>query len=465
MEPEEPLLRTHLLKRLLIPLFVLLVADGTLSSWIALRFSERAYDTSLVNIAHDLSTHLRLSGSEVVLDLPQEARRVLLTDPEDRLYFGVTTAEGKPIDGRAFPEVAVRDGGKDTPMRLYDTRIDGIPVRVVRLIVTPEMAPPSTGAVIYVAETERKRSLLAREILLSVLAPQIFLVLISVLVVQTGVRRSLAPLTRLQEAVSSRSPADFSPIALSDVPGELRPLLRSINDLLERLERALNVQSRFIADAAHQLKSPVAALQAQIELALRECDAVRMRDAVNHATLALERVARTVSQLLSLARNEPYAAPSVPMAPLDLSAIAFEVATSWVPDALNKNIDLGFDGTQEPLPVLGEPSRLRELLDNLIDNALRYSREGGHVTLSVSAVPAPSFAVTDDAPRIPDEERERIFERFYRPLGNASEGSGLGLAIAQNIAQIHGARLSVHPSRVGGGNTFEVTFPPISRSD
>jgi two-component system sensor histidine kinase TctE len=153
------------------------------------------------------------------------------------------------------------------------------------------------------------------------------------------------------------------------------------------------------------------------------------------------------------------------MAPLDLSAIAFEAVTSWVPNALKKNIDLGFEGTQAPLPVLGEPSRLRELLDNLIDNALRYSREGGCVTLSVSAVPAPSFAVTDDAPRIPDEEKERIFERFYRPLGNASEGSGLGLAIARNIAQIHGARVRVHPGRDRGGNIFEVTFPPVSRSD
>lgn len=464
MLTEEPLLRVHLLKRLLIPLFVLLAADGVLSSWVALRFSERAYDTSLVNIAHDLSTHLNVSGSRVILDLPQEAQRVLLTDPEDRLYFGVTTAEGDPIAGRAFPEVGA--GEENTPMRLYDARIDGAPVRVVKFVVTPEMVPPSTGAIIYVAETGRKRKLLAREILLNVLAPQVLLVLIVVLVVQTGVRSSLAPLTRLQAAVSSRSPTDFSPISLSGIPGELRPLLHSINELLERLEFALSAQSRFIADAAHQLKSPVAALQAHIELALREGDVVRMHAAVNHATLALKRVSRTVSQLLSLARNEPYAVSSVPMAPLDLNAIAFKAVTSWVPDALGKNIDLGFESTQAPLPILGEPGRLRELLDNLLDNALRYSREGGRVTLNVFAVPAPSFAVTDDAPRIPDEEKERIFDRFYRQLGNVSEGSGLGLAIAQNIAQIHGAKISIHHlSRDGGGNTFEVTFPPVSRSD
>jgi two-component system sensor histidine kinase TctE len=462
-----PLLRNRLLGWLLIPLLIVLTADGTLGYWAASRFSERVYDKSLVDIARELSLQLKVSGPRprVVVDLPQEARRILLTDPTDRLYFGVTAAEGSLVAGRTFPQVAVGAGGEDTPTRLYDAHIDGSPVRVVRLIVAPELVPRSIGAVIYVAETKKKRNLLVGEVFLSELVPQVLLILISVLVVQMGVHRGLAPLTRVQTVVSSRSPADLTPIPISEIPGELRPLLQSINDLLERLGAALSAQSRFIDDAAHQLKSPLAALEAQIELALREGDAARMHDAMSRAMPAVERVARTVSQLLSLARNEPYAASSVTLVPVDLRAIAFQAAASWVPAALKKNIDLGFEGTQAPLPVLGDRGRLCELLDNLLENALQYSPEGGRVTLGVSALPAPSFAVTDEAPRISDDEKKRIFERFYRPLGNIGEGSGLGLAIVQNIAQIHGARVAVHPSRDGGGNTFEVTFPPISRSD
>jgi len=464
MPAKEPLLRNRLLEWLLIPLFVLLTADGIVSYGIALSFSERAYDKALVNIAHDIATHLSMSGSRVMLDLPQDALRMLLSDPEDELYFGVTRADGHLIAGQVFPLAAVGAAKGGGALRLYDARIEDARVRAVRFAVTPEMIPSAPRAVIHVAETLHKRDLLAREILLTMLAPQLILVLVSGLVVHLGIRHGLAPLNRLKEAVASRSHVDFSPIAISPIPGELSPLLRAINDLLGRLELASTAQRRFIDDAAHRLKTPVAVLQVQIELALRAGDAVRMRESVSRARSALERVTRTVSQLLSLARNESYAAPSIPLKPVDLSAVAFEAAASWVPEALKRDIDLGFDGVQSPLLVLGEPGRLRELLDNLLDNALRYSRDGGRVTLRVSSAPAPSVTVTDSAPRIPDDEKERIFGRFYRRLGNTRDGSGLGLAIVRNIAQLHGAQVSVRHGR-GGGNIFEVTFPLFYQAD
>jgi two-component system sensor histidine kinase TctE len=166
-----------------------------------------------------------------------------------------------------------------------------------------------------------------------------------------------------------------------------------------------------------------------------------------------------VSQLLSLARNEPEAAAKVQLVPLDLRAIALEAAQSWVPEALRKGIDLGFEGPEEPVTIAGDAARLRELLDNLIDNAVRYSPAKARVTVRVSAAGGASVAVSDDGPRIPPGERGRVFERFHRLLGSGSEGSGLGLAIADEIARLHQARIELRDDDDGVGNTFSVYFP------
>jgi two-component system sensor histidine kinase TctE len=259
--------------------------------------------------------------------------------------------------------------------------------------------------------------------------------------------------------VAARSHRDRSPLSAEGVPGEVSPLLEAMNDLLARLDRALTLQGRFIADAAHQLKTPIAALRAQYEVALREPDAARMREALRQLEPGLDRLSRLVQQLLSLARNEPEGAPVLRLAPLDLNALALEAATAWVPEALKKAIDLGFEGTAQAVPIRGDGARLRELLDNLLDNAVRYSRAGGRVTVRVQAAPVPAVHVNDDGPSIPAAERSRVFERFHRLLGSGQEGSGLGLAIAQEIARLHGGEIGLREDADGVGNTFSVSFP------
>jgi two-component system sensor histidine kinase TctE len=313
--------------------------------------------------------------------------------------------------------------------------------------------------VVRVAETKEQRTALAREIILSVVLPQLLLVVFAGVVVWHGVLRGLAPLQRLQRALAERSYVDRSPVSAEGVPGEVRPLVLSINELLARLDRALTLQSRFIADAAHQLKTPIAALRAQLDVALREPEPARLREAVEAAYPGLERLSRLASQLLSLARNEPEAAGAVRQEPLDLDALGLEVATRWVPEALKRGIDLGFESAGAPVAVRGDASRLRELLDNLLDNAVRYTREGGRITVRVRAAPQPMLDVSDDGPSIPPAERERVFERFHRLLGTSSDGSGLGLAIAREIAHLHGADIGLSEDTDGVGNTFSVAFP------
>jgi two-component system sensor histidine kinase TctE len=389
--------------------------------------------------------------------MPEEARRLLLTDPEDQVYFQVTDARGRVVAGA--PIAPERRGPPRRRPAFYDGVAGGAPVRVVELSLDADGASGRPAAIVRAAETMVKRNVLAREILLSVVIPQILLILIAGLAVWFGVVRGLAPLQRVQRAVASRSHRDRSPVVVDRVPGEVGPLVDSLNELLARLDRVLTLQSRFTSDAAHQLKTPITALNAQFEVAQRETDPERMRAAMQALSPALERMSRLVSQLLSLARNEPEAVRAVTLAPLDLNALALEAATEWVPEARKRRIDLGFEGAPAPVMVQGDAVRLRELLDNLLDNALRYSAQEGRVTVRVRAAPAPSVSVNDDGPGIPPHERGRVFERFHRLLGSTHEGSGLGLAIAQEIARLHGAEITLSEDSDGVGNTFSVIFP------
>jgi len=274
------------------------------------------------------------------------------------------------------------------------------------------------------------------------------------------VARGLAPLRHLQQAVAARSHLDLSPVTVEHVPGEVQPVLGAINDLLMRLDAILSYQSRFIADAAHQLRTPVAGLKAHVEVALREEDPAQARQSIAHLYTGVERMSRLVGQLLSLARNEPATVKKIELAPLDLSRLAFDVTMDWVPEAYRKNIDLGFEGGEQHVMVRGDAARLTELINNLLDNAIRYSQPGGRVTVRVEALPSARLSVSDDGPVIPVEERQRVFERFHRLLGTDSDGSGLGLAIVQDIAELHDAAIFLTEDGDGLGNRFTVTFPP-----
>lgn len=460
MTSKQPLLRTKLLTWLLLPLCLLLVADAFFSYWVALSFSNRAYDRSLLEIAREVVLHIRGGNGTMRFDLPDAARQVLFSDPSDQVYFEIMQASGAFVAGQAIAPAPVRRGEAEA---FYDSEIGGAPVRVVELKAGADTSSGRPPAVVRVAETLVKRNALAREILASVVVPQLVLVLIAGALVWVGVVRGLLPLERLQRAVASRSHRDLSPVAEEDVPGEVRPLVHSINGLLERLDQVLTLQNRFIADAAHQLKTPVAGMRAQIELVMREDDPARTREVVARLYVGVERLSRLVSQLLSLARNEPEAIRAMSLVPVDLNALVFETTTDWVPEALKKDIDLGFEGVERPLMIRGDPVRLRELLDNLLDNAIRYSSDGGRVTARVSAATRPTVSVSDDGPRIPADERRRVFERFHRLLGSESDGSGLGLAIAQEIARIHNAQISLYDDADGVGNTFKVSFPRFDR--
>ena len=455
----EPRLQRKLLVLLLVPLLLLLALDAGVAWWTSLRLSNLAHDRSLHEIAREIVLHVRVDGGRPRLELSQGAADVLLRDPQDRLSFRLAAEDGTLLGGD--PEIVPSLLPPGAPPRYFGDRLGGEPVRFVEAWMPASERAPTPRVLVQVAETLNKRNALAWEMVLSMVAPQFLLILIATLIVWLGVSQGLAPLGRLRRAVSDRSHLDLSPLATGDVPGEVRPLVDEVNELMARLGRTFDFQNRFVADAAHQLKTPVSGLKAQIELALRESDPERLRHAVAQLYVSADRLSRLVRQLLSLARNEPGALDAVQLQPLDLDAFALQVGMDWAPQAIRRGIDLGFEGVRRPLMIAAEPDRLRELINNLIDNAIRYSERDGRVTVRVGEAGPDhvQLAISDDGPAIPVPERARVFERFHRLLGTPEDGSGLGLAIASEIATLHKARITLEEDSDGVGNTFSVIFP------
>jgi two-component system sensor histidine kinase TctE len=309
---------------------------------------------------------------------------------------------------------------------------------------------------VLVAETTVKRRRMARDILFSSLLPEMMIALATVLIVWFGVKRGLGPLAKLSDEIKARSPGDLRPIPAEGTPEETQPLVSALNGLLDEVSQASRNQPRFLANAAHQLRTPLAGLQAHTELALARPLPPEVRAELEQVHQATIRTGRLAHQLLALARAEPGARGSA--AEVNLKALAEGEADGWVHQALARDVDLGFE--LEWSPVQGDAFLLREALANLVHNAIEYSTRGGHVTVRTGARNGAPFAeVEDDGPGIPPAERARVLERFYRVPGTTGTGSGLGLAIVREIAAGHGAGIELGEGVGGKGCRVAITFP------
>jgi signal transduction histidine kinase len=451
-------LRGQLLRWVVPPVLAVLVVSSVASYFLALKFANDAYDGGLFDQGRSIAEQIRFGPrGEASIDLPPAAREILVGDPYDRIFFRVLDATGRTLDGDAGVPPPKQPPTAEYPLRFYDARIEGQKIRAAAYSV---FSPTGDHwATVLFAETLVKRQRLTRDLLFTVVVPQVLLVDIGVALLWFGIRRGLAPLERLAKAVSQRGWGDLSDISDSGSLEEVRPLTQAINDLMNRLSTALTAQQRFIADAAHQLRTPLAGLSAQADRALREQDVETLKNALKQLQSSSKRVTRLVNQLLMLARAEPAGDPARGFRPLDLVAVVQRTCMDWVPEALSREVDLGFSGKVDAVMMEGDEMLLGEMLSNLIDNALRYgARRGGHVTVSITATPRIRLAVEDDGPGIPEAERLRVFERFHRIPGSPPGGVGLGLAIVREIARAHGAEVSVAPAGARGGTVFSVLF-------
>jgi two-component system sensor histidine kinase TctE len=312
---------------------------------------------------------------------------------------------------------------------------------------------------VQLAETRRKREALVSRIISGVLLPQFAIIPLTVVLVYLGLSKGLAPLKRLRDRIRGRRMGDLSRIPIFGVPDEVRPLVVSFNEMMERLEENLQAQQRFIADAAHQMKTPLTGLKTQTELALRETDPKQMRAELERIAQSADRAAHLIHQLLALARAEASHEKVHQAIHLDAVSMARGIAGEWASRALEKDIDLAFEGAERRLVIEGVPLLLREMLNNLIDNAIKYTPCGGHVTVRVGGDDYVTIEVEDDGAGIPEADRDRVFERFYRVLGTDADGSGLGLPIVQEIAALHSAAVELGVGANGRGTRVTVVFP------
>jgi two-component system, OmpR family, sensor histidine kinase TctE len=311
---------------------------------------------------------------------------------------------------------------------------------------------------VQVAETTNKRRKLARNIVLSSLVPELVIAAATLALVWFGVQRGLAPLEDLSREIRARSARDLRPIDPGHAPDEARPLVGALNQLFRQVAEASDNQQRFLANAAHQLRTPLAGLQAHTELTLAQDLPPETRAELEQVHRATIRTARLATQLLALARAEPGGYRGDVQAPADLRAVVEDAADEWVHRALAKEIDLGFELADAR--VAGDVLLLREALGNLIHNALEYAPSGGRVTVRTGTRKREAFLeVEDDGPGIPAAEREQVLERFYRVAGTPGTGSGLGLSIVREIALAHGARLEIGEGEAGRGCRVGLTFP------
>ncbi len=463
----------EILDWMLAPLLLLWPMSLGLTWVVAQTIASRPYDRELADMAHAMA---RLAAVQVVAapagprpvaeqraEFERAAVALKRSDDDDRTYFQVLGRRGELIAGEAALAVP---GEEPLPpnadphgVRFRDDVIGDEPVRVAYLWL-PGDSGTRSDALVQVAETLGKRSQLATEIIKGVILPQFVILPLAVMLVWFALARGIRPLAELQQRIRARDSTDLSPIAEGGVPDEVAPLVGAINDLLQRLDRSIATQRHFLADAAHQLKTPLAGLRMQAEIAAREIDSGRgdpasMKHSLRQIAYSTQRAAHMVNQLLAMARAED-AGQAERHRPVDMAAVTRGVVRDFVPRAIERRIDLGYEGPQahegraEATTLSGEPVLLTELVRNLVDNALQYTPAGGTVTARV--LPDPSgpvivVQVEDTGPGIAPAEREAVFRPFYRALGTAVDGSGLGLAIVKEVAQRHGAEITVEDAR------------------
>ncbi len=452
-------LRTRLLLWISGPLIALWMISTLIDHDIAKGFVNFNYDRALLDTALDLGRNVRESGNQLYLDLPQSVIEMLISGEQGRFYYRANAPGGEYITGDPDLPGPPSEAQEDRVI-YYDALFRNEPVRAVALRVPVRPGSGKGSILIQVAERSALRADFSRQIMLRMMLPQTILVLLCTLAVWFGVGIGLRALTAMRREIENRSHVDLSPIDETSAPAEVQPLVRAMNDLLSRLSAALAAQQRFIADAAHQLRTPVAALKTQAELAVRQVRDGEAAATVQHLHTAADHAARLVGQLLTLARAEPGSHRSVMRQPVALMSLARDVTREWVPRALTRSIDLGFDDASAPATISADPFLLHEMLNNLIDNAIQYTPAGGRVTVRVHQQDGQAtLEVEDDGPGIPLDEQEKVFERFYRMPGGAPEGCGLGLAIVREIAQGHQATVAVQTGGRGHGARLTVSFP------
>lgn len=461
----------EILDWMLTPLLLLWPVSLVLTWLVAQSIAGKPFDRALEYNVGALAQLITVSNNRAQFALPLPARELLRADDADTVYYQVLGTQGEVLSGeRELPAPADDDKLAPGEVRIRDAEYRGADLKIAYMWVRLNI-PQSRPALVQVAETMEKRSVLATEIVKGVMLPQFVILPLAVLLVWLALVQAIKPLNHLEERIRARNPDDLSPIDAEAVPMEVAPLVSSVNDLLMRLKDSIATQKRFLADAAHQLKTPLAGLRMQADLAQREGGSAEdLKQSLRQIGRSSIRATHTVNQLLALARAESSGAVLAHQ-PCDLPRLVMDVVRDSVPRAMDRSLDLGYEGAEpgtEGGTLMGNATLLKEMVRNLVDNAINYTpstpERPGVITARVLIDPFSRvlvLQVEDSGPGIPAAERDLVFQPFYRALGTEADGSGLGLPIVLEIARQHNATVTIDDSRPGQtppGASFTVRF-------
>lgn len=450
-------------KRLLLWLFVVLIGIGALML-IEVASSARiganeAYDRILLGSALAIAERVIVVEDELDVDVPYVALEMLTSAAQDRVFYQVSGPSGAHLTGYSdLPSIpSGQTLNTDAPL-FYDAIYRGDKIRigaVSRYISSPKI---STRFTVKVAETVRARDQLALETLTRSFLRQLVLILGAGVVLWVGISRGFKPLLKLEEALDRRTQSDLRPIR-HEVPQEVRHLVGAINSMMLRLGNSIEAMQRFTSNAAHQLRTPLAAIQTQADLALAEEDPIELKKRLDHLRTSTYQSTHLIQQLLSLARATP-SDGSLEFNDINLAEISRNVTSELVLKALSLNMDLGCESDEEMLLIKGQKGLIEEALRNLINNALSYCESGAHITVRFYKSDNQAILeVEDNGPGIPVDEQVKIFERFYRIPGNRSEGCGLGLPIVKEIITRHAGAITIVNINSKRGAFFRIQLP------
>ncbi|SAL41173.1 sensor histidine kinase [Caballeronia arvi] len=461
-------LRRTLLRRLAAPLSLLALMSGLMAYWLAWQYTQHVVDRSLADLATAISKQIQLAGVDAPVTVPPLAQ-AMFSDPVEQLIYRISTGD-EEIAGEPDLPLTGTNVRRIHYAYVFETHFEGVSVRAAQVRV-PQ--PTGNPIVVEVAQRVGSRYRIAVEFLIAIMMPLLLLLLAGWVIVWRVVNQQLNPLTDLADALNQQTHISLEPVDETYVPSEIRPLTSAMNALLVRLQTALDAQRKFIADAAHQLRTPLTAVKLHAEQALSSRDPAKAVEAVKELRASADRAVRLSNQLLSLARAEP-GEQAARFSDFDLAALAFETGAEWVPRALAARVDLGFQrlddpDNEHPMIVRGNVVLTREVLANLIDNALKYIPpfriEGARITLTVSdwrdgnGRRFGEVVVEDNGPGVPPDQQGDLFKRFFRGDGqNVEGGAGLGLAIVHDIMVLHGGTVHYEDAPEGGAR-FIVRMP------
>ena len=436
---------------------------------VAQDIANTAYDRSLNKALTILSLQIEWSGTGMTpsLNIDAPTRIALRTEESEGIFWKAQLVGGRAISGdQALPSPIAPPDLALNEAYFEDQTLGGYEVRLAYMwLDNPgprRLMDVNQRVLLVVAESRDSRLALANAIIKGVIIPQFLVLPIAVLLIWFGLSRGVAPINKLQKRLRGRRPDDLSAIEDHSTPSEIAPLVDAMNDLLSRLTHSVQAQRRFVADAAHQLKTPLAGLRSQAELALKAAPNGEVADNLKKIVAGTARATRLINQLLLMASAEH--PDTIEREIFDLNQLSREITEQWVPQALDAGIDLGFESAGQPAWIHGHPLLIGEALNNLVDNALRYAPKDSQVTVFVRrSERVIELIVQDNGPGISVQDRERIFDRFYRVLGTQAHGSGLGLAIVKEIIQRHQATVAVteaRPAQQPPGTRFTLSFTP-----